>query len=219
VDRLTPTQAKALDFIRGKLSHSSVAPTLREICSHMGYSAIGSAQDVVSALRKKGFISQPEKQKARSFVLTELAKNVLFNDETGYEMDPNTFVIPCLGTVPAGLPAEAIEEQIDTLRMSMSLLPSPRPKADEIYGLRATGESMIHAGILDGDWLVVKVANSADKGSIVVARIEDGITVKRLMTDKDGWFLQPENPEFSRVYAKDEPFEIVGKVLALQRKF
>ncbi len=216
MNRLTPTQAKALDFIRTKIEHSSVSPTLREICTHMGYSAIGSAQDVVSALRKKGFIAQPDKQSARSFILTKLAKNLLFTPDEG---DPNTFVIPCLGTVPAGLPAEAIEEQVDTLRMSISLLPSPRPKADQIYGLRAAGESMVNAGILDGDWLVVKVANDAPKGSVIVARLGDDITVKRLMSDKEGWYLQPENPVFSPTYAKDEPFEVVGQVLALQRSF
>ena len=216
MNRLTATQAKALDFIRTKLEHSSVSPTLREICSHMGYSAIGSAQDVVSALRKKGFISQPDKQSARSFILTKLAKNQLFTPDEG---DPNTFVIPCLGTVPAGLPAEAIEEQVDTLRMSISALPNPRPRADQIYGLKAVGESMVNAGILDGDWLVVKVATEAPKGSVIVARLDGDITVKRLMTDKNGWFLQPENPDFNTTYAKDDPFEVVGQVIALQRSF
>lgn len=214
MERLTPTQSKALTFIRSNIEGSGVAPTLREICAHMGYSAIGSAQDLVSALRRKGFIASNDKQTARSFTLTERAKNQFFTPDMG---DPNTFVIPCLGTVPAGLPAEALEEQVDTMRISMSMVPAPRPPAEHLYGLQAVGESMINAGILDGDWLLVKVATEAPKGSIVVARIGDDITVKRLMVDKDGWLLQPENDSFRPIWAKDEPFQIVGHVIALQR--
>lgn len=215
--KLTPTQSKALDFIRGSLERAGVAPTLREICNHMGYKAIGSAQDVVAALRKKGFLYENERQAARTFQLTPEARGL--SAVTG-EFDPNTFVIPCLGSVPAGNPIEAIEDNIGTLRMSMALLPKPQPPASELYAVRAKGESMVGAGILDGDWLVVRVRNEAPKDSIVVARMGDDVTVKRLCHHRaDGWFLQPENPSFQPIFAHTEPFVVIGQVVALQRAF
>ena len=98
------------------------------------------------------------------------------------------------------------------------MLPHPLPKPDELFAVRTFGNSMIEAGILDGDWLVVKVQKEAEPGSVVVARVDGDVTCKRLMNDlKKGWFLKPENPEFSPIYAKDESFEIVGRVIALQR--
>jgi repressor LexA len=181
---------------------------------HMGYSAVGSAQDVIAALRKKGFLQETDRQSARSFVPTKMAMGIT---NTPSEGDPNTFVIPCLGSVPAGNPIEAVEEQVGTLRLSIGMLPKPQPRSDELFALQASGESMIGAGILSGDWLVVKVQAEAPKESIVVARLDGDVTVKRLMRDKRGWFLQPENPSFSPIHALDNPFEIIGQVVALQR--
>ena len=218
MDKLTPTQNKALDYIRTSIERTGIAPSLREICSFMGYKAIGSAQDLVSALRRKGFLEENDRQTARTFIPTTFARRSSARAVTPDAGDPNTYVIPCLGTVPAGNPVEAVEEHIGTLRMSIALLPKPQPRADELFALRATGESMIGAGILDGDWLVVKVEADPPKGTIVVARVESDVTVKRLARDKArGAFLQPENPRFTPVYADENPFTVVGRVVALQR--
>jgi repressor LexA len=214
--KLTTTQAKALEYIRGAIERTGVPPSLREICSHMGYSAIGSAQDLLTALRRKGFIAENERQAARTILLTPMARQQVAMSDEG---DFNTFVIPCLGAVPAGNPVEAVEDHIGTLRMSIALLPRPHPRADELFALRAVGESMIGAGILDGDWLVVKVQPSAPRDTIVVARVDGDVTVKRLVLDKarNVFFLKPENPRFQPMYADEQPFEIVGQVVALQR--
>jgi repressor LexA len=213
--KLTPTQSKALEFIRTSIDKSGMAPTLRELCAHMGYSAIGSAQDVITALRKKGFLLENDRQAARSYQLSTIARRARSVPPEG---DANTFVIPCLGFVPAGNPVEAVEDHIGTLRMSIALLPKPQPKAEELFALRAKGDSMIGAGILDGDWLVVHVQDEAPKESIVVARLDGDVTVKRLMQERGrGWYLQPENPRFEPIYASEQPFEVVGKVVALQR--
>jgi repressor LexA len=221
MDKLTKVQTKALKFIRSSIETSGFAPTLREICDYMGYSAIGSAQDLVLALRRKGFLEAADRQAARRFKLTPIARQ-LTEKKTRLAIspgeDPNTFTIPCLGYVPAGSPTEATEAQIGTLRMSVGLLPKPSPKPQDLFALKATGDSMIGAGILDGDWLVVRCEAEAPKKSIVVARLEDSVTVKRLMRDRKlGWYLQPENPRLSPIYAHDRPFEIVGRVIALQR--
>jgi repressor LexA len=79
---------------------------------------------------------------------------------------------------------------------------------------------MVQAGILDGDWLIVHKQNEAPPGTIVVAQVEGSATVKRLVYDKlQGWFLKPENPDFEEIYAERVPFEILGRVVALQRSF
>lgn len=212
--KLTPVQSHALEFIRTRVDISGAPPTLREICEHMGYSAVGSAQDLVNALRKKGYLEESERQSARQLVLTRRAKIEQDLDD----VDPHTLVVPCLGAVPAGKPNEAIEERIGTLRMSKSLLPRPLPRAEDLFALRASGQSMINAGILDGDWLLIKSCKDAPSGTIVVARVEGDVTVKRLEHQKkSGWFLKPENPAFKKIYAEENPFEIVGQVIALQR--
>lgn len=211
MSKLTATQEKALAFIRDSLDRHGVAPTLREICSHMGYRAVGSAQDLVSALRKKGFLVENDRQTARGLVPTDHGRR----SETD---DPELYLIPCLGSVPAGNPVEAIEDHVATLRLSKSLLPKPTPRPQELFALRASGDSMTGAGILDGDWLVVRVSDEAPKDTIVVARVDGEVTVKRLKKNKDaGWFLQPENPRFKPIYAAQHRFSIVGQVVALQR--
>jgi len=214
MNRLTATQSRALDFIRTSIDRSGVAPTLREICQHMGYKAVGSAQDLVAALRRKGFLAETDRQAARSFQLTQLARH---EGRTPDDGDANTYVIPCLGLVPAGNPIEAVESHIGTLRMSIAMLPKPYPPADELFALKARGESMIGAGILDGDWLVVRLAQEAAKESIVVAKVDGDVTVKRLSRDGGVWCLMPENPAFQPIRGDENPFDIVGKVVALQR--
>ena len=217
MDKLTPTQLKALTYIRSAMESAGSAPTLREICQFMGYSAVGSAQDLISALRRKGFLEEPSKQAARAIIPTVAARDML-TDEDDENGDPFTFALPCLGAVPAGNPVEAIEDRIGTLRISKGMIAKPVPPKESLFALRAKGESMIGAGILDGDWLVVASQQTAPANSIVVARLEGEATVKRLMKDRSrGWYLKPENPAFKPVFAEDRQFEVIGKVVALQR--
>ena len=217
MEKMTATQLKALTFIRTTMDSTGSAPTLREICQFMGYSAVGSAQDFISALRRIGFLEEPSKQAARSNVPTVAARD-LFYDDTRAEEDRFTISLPCLGSVPAGNLIEAVEDRVGTLRMSTSMLPKPTPARETLFALKAKGESMIGAGILDGDWLVVASQQTAPVHSIVVARFEGDATVKRLMKDKArGWYLKPENPEFKPIYAEDRAFEVIGRVIGLQR--
>ena len=220
VESLTDIQTKGLAFIRQRIERSGAPPTLREICTHMGWSAIGSAQDLVATLRRKGWIADAPKaapRAARSLMLSRRARQMINDGEP--TDDRSTFVIPCLGAVPAGNPTEAIEDRIGTMRMSVDMFRKPHPRPEELFALRAKGDSMIEAGIHDGDWLVVRSEKSSPSGAIVVARLEDGeATVKRLMQDESGdWLLKPENPRYRVRRASDSPFEVIGQVLALQR--
>ena len=211
---LTKVQEKALGFIFEHSKSTGAAPTLRELCDYMGYKAVGSAQDLVKALRKKEFLSQPDKQKARALSLTGKAFDLMSGSSV---IDPNTYEISCLGSVPAGDPVEAIEQKVGVLRMSMAMFSKPVKDIERLYAVQARGLSMIDAGICDGDWLVVESTDGAELGDIVIARMAQDSTVKRLMRDENGWFLQPENDDFEPIYASAEPFQVIGKVIALQR--
>ena len=186
----------------------------------MEFASIGSVQDVVAALRKKGFLEVPDKQVARALILTNMAEGLYAVDAGDDELSDDVWTLPCLGAVPAGNPVEAIEARVGVMSFSAGLLPRPRPRRESLFGLRAKGESMIGAGILDGDWLVVQSRSEAPVGTIVVAKVEEEITVKRLMQDRRrGLYLQPENDAFQPIFGGEQPFSIVGRVVALQRQF
>ena len=219
IEKLTPQQEKALQFIRDRSKKNGMAPTLRELCAFMGYRAVGSAQDIVAALRRKGFLQEANRRIARNLLVTTKGRTYPSNRDADLEeMDSGSFVIPCLGSVPAGDPLEAIEARIGTLRLSSSLFQFPPPPARQLFALRARGQSMIQAGIMDGDWLIIVGQQEADSEEIVVARLDGDVTVKRLRhEDRRGWSLHPANPDFHPIYANEQPFDIIGKVVALQR--
>ncbi len=214
MSQLTAKQEKVLTFIRDSAERQGAAPTLRELCLYMGYKSIGSAQDVVAALRKKGFLKPQDSQRARALLVTDLGRD--YGRADWDDGDENTLVVPCLGQVPAGNPLEAIGERIGVLRLSRSMIPRKQPK--NLYALQAKGLSMVDAGILDGDWLVVESVDEADPGDIVVASLDGESTVKRLVKDRHkGWGLMPENSAFAPIYARDVMFKVIGRVIALQR--
>jgi repressor LexA len=215
--KLTKIQAKALEFIRTSLERSGTAPTLRELCAYMGYSAIGSAQDLVAALRRKGFLHTPDKQSARSLVLTP--KAVALHEPTHQSTD-TTYVIHCLESLRAKNPLTAVEERMGTLRISVSMFPRPYPNPEELFALKFDGDSMVDSGISNNDWLVVSHKTEAEVGKIVVARINDEVYVRRYMKDRNGEYLRPENtshPILRSECGEETPIEIIGEVIAVQR--
>lgn len=238
LEKLTPTQEKALRYIEYSVHREGLAPTLREICEYMGYSAVGSAQDLVRALKRKGYLKSFERRAARSLIPSSMPVKPFELLESGLTVDgfsskeakrhtdcvsigeafAETIYLPILGQVPAGIPIEAHENHLGQFPLSLSLLPQPTPKVDELFVLKATGDSMIGAGILEGDWLVVKKSKTPEHGAIVVARVDGAVTVKRLVNDRKlSWCLQPENPQYQTLVGKEQPFELVGHVVALQR--
>jgi repressor LexA len=238
-DSLTERQLAALRFIAKSTRASNSPPTLRELCLHMGYSSIGSAQDVVAVLRKKGFLHLPERQSARALSLTALATALLSGDQSGLQLENRfkvegngangsanrgfeevTYFVPILGKVAAGLPAEAISHVDESFELPLSLLPrTERQFLDKLFALVAKGDSMIGAGIFENDILIVRKASQASLGKIVVARMDEDATVKRLGRDARGFFLQAENPNYKPIYAAEVDFEISGEVIALVRRF
>ena len=216
--KLTKIQAKALEFIRTSLERSGTAPTLRELCAYMGYSAIGSAQDLVAALRRKGFLHTPDRQSARSLVLTP--KAIALHEPT-HQSTETTYIVHCLDRLPEHNPLEANEERVGTLRMSVSMFPRPYPSPETMFALKANGEAMVDAGIADGDWLVINYQSEVEAGNIVCVRVDGEVIVRTLMQDRNGWYLKAENVALPAIRPKSEEanFDIVGRVVAMQRVY
>ncbi len=200
---ITDRQQQVLDYIVDYTEENSYPPTVRDISEHFGIS-LRAIQDHIAALQKKGYLSQREK-KARSLKVLVGAK----------EKEPELYVgrVPMLGTVAAGKPL-LCEENLDGYVNLTE--PFVRP-GKSYFALRVRGESMINAGILDGDLAVVEQANTAADGQIIVAVIDNAITLKRYYKEAERVRLQPENPNFSAIYCTD--VRIVGILSNIVRTY
>ena len=195
--RLSPKQSNILAYIEQEIALLGRPPSLRDIARHFGYDAIGTVQDHVRALIKKGFLEK-EPGRARGLRPAHHAESL---------------GVPILGTVPAGRPIEAIEDR-------QGALPIPNRWSGDLFALRVTGDSMIEAGIMDGDYVVVKKQGHARNGAIVVAMIEGEATVKYLDT-KDGRVrLIPANPKYSPIVVPPHAENVIqGIVVSVQRYY
>jgi repressor LexA len=200
---ITDRQKEVLNYISAYTEENSYPPTVRDISDHFGIS-LRAVQDHILALQKKGFLSQSQK-KARSIrVLSDCR-----------EKEPETFIgkVPVLGTVAAGKPLLS-EENLDGYVNLTE--PFVRP-GKSYFALRVRGQSMINAGILDGDLAVVEQASTAQDGQIIVAVIDDAITLKRYYKEAGRIRLQPENPQFQAIYCTD--VRIVGILSNIVRTY
>lgn len=200
--QITERQQEVLDFISSFSKENNFPPTVREIGEHFHIS-LRAVQDHIAALQKKGCLAQTQK-KARSFSVI-----------TGANQEPKAFVsrVPLLGTVAAGKPLLS-EENLDGYVNLTE--PFVRP-GKSYFALRVRGQSMIEAGILEGDLAVVEQANTAVDGQIVVAVIDNAITLKRFYKEADRIRLQPENSSFEPIYSRD--VTIVGILTNIVRTY
>ena len=200
---ITDRQKEVLTFISAYTEENSYPPTVRDISNHFGIS-LRAVQDHILALQKKGYLSQSQK-KARSIrVLSDCR-----------DKEPETFIgkVPLLGTVAAGKPLLS-EENLDGYVNLTE--PFVRP-GKSYFALRVRGQSMINAGILDGDLAVVEQSSTAQDGQIIVAVIDDAITLKRYYKESERIRLQPENPQFQAIYCTD--VRIVGILSNIVRTY
>ncbi len=200
---ITDRQKEVLNFISSYTEENFYPPTVRDISEHFDIS-LRAVQDHILALQKKGFLSQSQK-KARSIrVLSDCR-----------DKEPVTYIskVPLLGTVAAGKPLLS-EENLDGYVNLTE--PFVRP-GKSYFALRVRGQSMINAGILDGDLAVVEQASTAQDGQIIVAVIDDAITLKRYYKEAERIRLQPENPQFQAIYCTD--VRIVGILANIVRTY
>ncbi len=200
---ITDRQKEVLTFISGFTEENGYPPTVREISEHFQIS-IRAVQDHIIALQKKGYLSQSQKRSRSIRVLSDMRDK---------EQLPYVSKVPLLGTVAAGKPL-LCEENIDGY-VNLSE-PFVRP-GKNYFALRVRGLSMINAGILDGDLAVIEQAETAADGQIIVAVIDDAITLKRYYKETDRIRLQPENPDFQAIYCKD--VRIVGILSNIVRTY
>ncbi|MDT8409534.1 MAG: transcriptional repressor LexA [Wenzhouxiangellaceae bacterium] len=198
---LSKRQSEILNFIRASIRRDGLPPTRAEINAHFGFSSPNSAQCHLQALQRKGAIR----------INPGMARGIV---PTGGRADENAETgIPLIGRVAAGQPILAIENHDRLIDLDPGLF-QPAPA----YLLRVHGDSMIEAGILDGDLLAVHPTGEASNGQIVVARINDEVTVKRLRRRGRGICLEAANPEYQDIQVrKEDEFALEGLAVGVLR--
>jgi len=207
---LTSRQEQVLQFIRQSIQDRGYPPTLREIGAHMGIRSTNGVNDHLRALERKGYLTR-EDMKSRA-----LRPKEMHLDPVVPANDDDLVEIAILGRVAAGMPLYAQEHLIDTVRIDQSLL-----RSGEIFGLKVSGDSMIEAGIHNGDYVFVRKQSTAERGDIVVALIGDEATVKRYYPESDYIRFQPENGSMAPILVRASDFRptmLLGVVVGLYRR-
>lgn len=193
-------QAKILAFIREEIQTKGYPPSVREICAAVGFRSPSTVHGYLTELEESGYIHRdPTKPRALTMA-----------DDPRDRKTPQSQQIPLVGKVTAGQPILAMENIEEEL-----IVPAEWAGNGTVFALRVEGESMIEAGILDGDILIVRQQNTADNGQIVIAMIEDEATVKRIYYEANRVRLQPENRFMEPIYASE--VTVLGLVVGLYR--
>jgi repressor LexA len=204
---LTPRQRQVLEFIDAEVRERGFPPSVREIGEAVGLSSSSTVHAHLAALQDKGFLRRdPTKPRAIE---------IHYESGSGQAMERGRVRhVPVVGDVAAGtgvLAAENIEESIP--------MPEDFTGAGQLFMLRVRGESMLDAGILDGDYVVVRQQPTAEAGEVVVAGIPgEEATVKTLQRRRGKVVLRPENPSFDELVYDPDEVQIYGKVVSLLRR-
>ena len=223
---LTKKQKNLLLFINKKLRSSGVSPSYEEMKSSLNLKSKSGIHRLISALEERGFIKRLA-HKARALEVIKLPETASANDiynnfspsvikgglDKDQEFDGSD--IPVLGKIAAGTPVEAIQNEVSRIP-----LPENIEKKGEFFGLKVQGDSMIEAGINDGDTVVIKKTDNADNGKIVVALIDDNeAMLKRIRKKGKTIALEAANRNYgTKIYAANR-IKIQGKLVSLYRNF
>lgn len=200
---LSQKQIEILLFIKSEIQRQGYPPAVRDICKGVNLKSTSTVHGHLERLEGKGFIRR-DPTKPRAIEILDQEDDFLLARK-------KTVDIPILGQVTAGQPILAVENIEDTFPVAVELV-----EGHDVFFLKVKGESMIEAGILDGDLVLVQEQKSANNGDIVVALLEDEATVKRFYREKDTIRLQPENQFMEPIYTRN--LIILGKVIGLFRK-
>ena len=206
---LTKRQQQVLSCIEEFIEEKGYGPTVREVCNKLGLRSPSTVHVHLRALEEKGLINR-DPLKSRSITLTGAAAESMGQPSALVDTPYNVVTLPLVGDVAAGEPILAEENITDHISLPTEIVGDAAS-----FLLSVHGESMIEAGINDGDYRVVKEQPTAVNGEIVVALIDDGATVKRFYREADHIRLQPENSSMEPIIVRD--CTIVGKVVALFR--
>lgn len=213
---LTPRQQQILDLIQEAISRTGAPPTRAEIARTLGFRSANAAEEHLKALARKGVLELVSGTSRGIRLVSETVRNINAARGTHFDLPMAAMQplwLPLVGRVAAGSPILAQEHIDQSFAVESSMFAS---KPD--YLLRVRGMSMRDAGILDGDLLAVQSTREARNGQIVVARLGDEVTVKRLRKSAHGIELLPENPDYSIIQVgEEENFAIEGLAVGLIR--
>lgn len=194
-------QLEVYNFLKTYTENRGFPPSVREICEAVGLSSTSTVHGHLKRLEKKGLIKRdPSKPRALEIVELNQNKKEMIN-------------VPIVGKVTAGLPILATENIEDTFPLPLDYVKHDR----ELFMLKVTGESMINAGINDGDLAIIEKKESAENGNIVVALIDNEATIKRFFKENGHFRLQPENDTMDPIIV--ENCSILGKLVGIYRQY
>lgn len=199
---LSGNQKAILDFIKSELRIKGYPPSVREICNAVGLKSTSTVHGHLERLEKKGYIRRdPAKPRAIEVL-----------DDKMFISNKELVNVPILGRVRAGEPILAVENVEDTFPIPVDYIGN-----STCFMLTVKGDSMVDAGILDGDLVIIRQQTTAENGDIVVALIDDEATIKSFYRERDHIRLQPQNEFMEPIRIKD--VEILGKVIGVMRMF
>ncbi|MBI5807050.1 MAG: transcriptional repressor LexA [Ignavibacteriales bacterium] len=208
-NELTDRQKDILDFIQQFAEANGYPPTYREIGKHFNIVSTFGVKRHIDALAKKGFIMVTSKTSRTIAVV---------NDELNKFKNPNdnTIGLPIIGRVAAGYPILAEENIEGRLILDSSLIGNK----ESCFGLRVQGDSMINAGIFEGDLVIVSPQSTANNGDIIIALLHDEATLKKYERRNNKIYLVPENEKYKPIEVdNNEEFSIIGKVIGVFRTY
>ena len=215
-EELTTRQKQILRYITKQIQTNGYSPSVREIGRAVGLSSTATVHCYLKKLEKLGYIRK-ENQKGRTLRILKKEEDLYNPKRIGKEPSKAFYNkremvdVPVIGKITAGFPILAVENITDTLPIPIDFVGN-----SQSFMLVVSGESMIEAGILDGDLILVRRQNVAENGEIIVALIDDEATVKTFYKEKDHIRLQPENSTMDPIIVPD--CKILGKVIGVFRK-
>jgi len=206
---LTSRQEEILEYIKKYSKENRMPPTVREIGNHFEISSTNGVRSILAALIKKGYINRsPRLSRGIEVIDSDKNGNVA-------EAPSNTIEIPIVGRVAAGTPILAVQNLEGTVTIDRDFLAC----RSDVFALRVKGDSMINAGIFDGDLIFARQQKTAERGEIIVAQIDNEATVKYYHPLADHVELRPANPRYRPIIVKnDKDFTIAGKLIGVMRK-
>lgn len=203
MEKLTSRQNDVLNYVKNYIANHGYPPSVREIGKALGLNSPATIQSHLNALETKGYVKKTS-SKYRSLEI--VGNNEFINEDV--------VQVPLLGKITAGSPIEAIEMPDEFFSLPAYMI----PKNEQIFTLKVSGESMINAGIFDGDIVIIQRQNIARNGDIVVAMtMENEVTLKTFYKENDHVRLQPENDTMAPIILSN--CTILGKAIGLYRKF
>ena len=203
---LEPKEKQVYDYIKENIRRNGYAPSIRDICTDLGIRSTSTVHTCLDKLERKGFI-QKENGKSRAIRIEGLSSEDVKETE-------ERLSVPLIGKVTAGEPILALENYEGFVHYPKSMLPMP---GGQLFALKVRGESMIEAGIMNGDIVIVEQTAAAENGDIVVALIENEATVKVFYKENGHYRLQPRNRTMMPIIVSR--LSILGKVVASVRYY